>query len=172
MFQQDGSLTKKCVTCGSSTHLSKECTRPGGTKDPKRDEHWQQYRQRRQESTSSQAAGEDQDKGKGKRGRGKGKGKGKGKAAAADAQTQQPPPSPPVPPTTQATASVVISSQSAGAGADADAARRVPRGGSLLDSGANVRLKYVKHLSSIHPVLPMIIADGSTVFGSSYEGEK
>ena len=35
-----------------------------------------------------------------------------------------------------------------------------------------MRLKYVKHLSSTHPVLPMIIADSNTVFGSSYEGEK
>ena len=59
----------RCFICGLADHTSKECEAPGGQKDPKKDEHWAEYKKRKDENSTT-------DKGKGKS---KGKGDSKGK---------------------------------------------------------------------------------------------
>ena len=65
---------KWCLICKSKDHTSRECTRPGGGKDPERDKRWDEYRARREKAMQDGKAG------KGAKASGKGaKGKGKGK---------------------------------------------------------------------------------------------
>ena len=42
-----GSDAQRCVTCGSRSHTTKECTSPGGNQDPHADAAWASYRLRR-----------------------------------------------------------------------------------------------------------------------------
>ena len=60
----DGTLVQRCVTCGSSAHLSRDCTCPGGAKDPNYDESWSNYRRRRDENYAANPKGP-KSKGKG-----------------------------------------------------------------------------------------------------------
>ena len=79
---------KRCITCGKKDHGSKECTAPGGGKDPNHDASWDEYRKRKEKEAPSKGKGKGGGKGKGKGGGGKGKGKGanpKGDKAQAKA---------------------------------------------------------------------------------------
>ena len=48
-FKHDGIPTTdgRCYICGVKGHGTNQCSAPGGGADPKRDEHWTAYRQRR-----------------------------------------------------------------------------------------------------------------------------
>jgi len=88
----------RCLTCGRMNHLSKECTAPGGGADPKKQEVWTAYTQRKDKyypaykeaKAKEKAGGKGKSTGKGKgdgkgKSAGKGKGKGKGKPNQAKA---------------------------------------------------------------------------------------
>ena len=64
---------KRCFIYSSSQHVSGDCPCSGGGKDPKKDEHWQEYRERRKQAEEAGKVG------KGSKGKGKGKGNSKGK---------------------------------------------------------------------------------------------
>ena len=137
----------RCFICGSPAHRSPECTRPGGGADPKKDEHWAEYRKRREEAT---AAGK-LPKGKGKgtstaKGKGKGAGKGGGKGVSRDQAATVPsnPQAPGLAPSGgtgpgNARACIDIA---AAADASTSSPPRFPRDGVALDSWANVWLKH------------------------------
>jgi hypothetical protein len=81
---------KRCITCGKADHGCKDCTAPGGGKDPNRDATWKEYRDRKEASAPAQGKGKGKGKGKDADGKGKGK-KGKGKEqvkAALDSESQ------------------------------------------------------------------------------------
>jgi len=70
---------KRCITCGKSDHLHKECPAPGGGKDANRDAAWTEYRKRKEAAAPAFKKGKGKgkdEKGKGEKGKGKSKGKG------------------------------------------------------------------------------------------------
>ena len=167
MFDSSGTMVKRCVTCGSSAHTHKECTRPGGGADPEHDKHWEEYRKRKAEQAQQQPQqpgekGGDKGKGKGgRKGKGKGKGKGGGKVNAAtesapgESSTQPPPPAP-VTPQPRAVASKVAVRK-------LTYVDNVPHEGALLDSGATACVQYVDQLDSKEKVVPVYLASGSSL---------
>ena len=113
-----------------SMWVETDCPCPGGGKDPKKDEHWQEYRERRKQAEEAGKVGQSS----------KGKGKGKGKSKGKDSKTKpeaakggnQP---------QQAKACVDLARAAA---VDSDVSAKFPRDGVALDSWANVWLKHVK----------------------------
>ena len=59
LFRHEGFPTteKRCITCGKKDHLNKDCTAPGGVKDPKREESWKEYRERKEKHAPAKGAG-------------------------------------------------------------------------------------------------------------------
>ena len=110
--------------------MSGDCPCPGGGKDPKKDEHWQEYRERRKKA---EEAGKVE---KGSKRKGKGKGKSKGKDSKTKPDTAKGGDQP-----QQAKACLDLARAAA---VDADVSARFPRDGVALDSWANVWLKHVK----------------------------
>ena len=92
MFSADGDMIKRCVTCGSTSHVHKDCKRAGGSADPQKDAHWAAYKERK--AAQPQPAEGPGGKAKGKGGKNKGKDNSGGKGAAAAAAA--PPPEPQV----------------------------------------------------------------------------
>ena len=75
---------KRCFICKSQSHSSRECTCPGGSLDPDKDRHWDEYKARKAAAAEAGKTGKGTKGGKGGKGSkgdaGKGKGgKGKGK---------------------------------------------------------------------------------------------
>ena len=131
----------RCFICASAEHRSNACTRPGGGADPKKDEHWAEYRKRRAENGKGDgAAGKGKGKGGGK-GTGKGKeggkgykgGKGGGAAPATAAMAAEDVPA--------ARACMDIA-----AAASVNESAKFPREGVALDSWANVWLKHQRSM--------------------------
>ena len=117
-------------------HVSGDCPCPGGGKDPKKDEHWQEYRERRKQAEEAGKIG------KGPKGKGKGKGKSKGK----DSKTKPEAAKGGSPPQ-QAKACVDLARAAA---VDTDVSARFPRDGVALGSWANVWLEHVKDQPSFY----------------------
>ena len=40
-----GELVHRCTICGKTDHMIKDCTAPGGDRDPKKEEHWNEYKE-------------------------------------------------------------------------------------------------------------------------------
>ena len=135
-------LVNRCITCGKPGHVTKDCRAPGGGADPKREEVWKAYRERREaaaKANEEKGAGgkETQPKGKGYGGRGQGKAKGKaqGKVNIADAATVELSEAPAASPSTARMASATA--------AAVNNSRSFPAGAAGLDSWANVYLTHV-----------------------------
>ena len=79
---------KRCIICGKGDHGFKDCTAPGGAKDPNREATIAEYRKRKEANKPAEGKGKGQDReakgeGKGKKGKGKGKKGDKGSQAKA-----------------------------------------------------------------------------------------
>eukprot|EP00959_Pyramimonas_sp_CCMP1952_P060643 1266557-Pyramimonas_sp.AAC.1 len=118
-FKHEGIPTNanRCFICGEEGHSTKECTAPGGGKDPDFDKNWTEYRKRRDEAQQKAA----QDKG------GKGKTKGKKDGGGKGYNGNKGP------------GSTSKSCIAAAAGPEAD---KFPLGAVGLDSWANVHLVH------------------------------
>ena len=175
MFTQSGEMIKRCVTCGSKNHVHKECTRAGGGADAERDAHWAAYRQRKAEAPAQQQTGDGgKGKGKGKDRKGKGGDKGGGRkggpaaaaAAAAAASAESTTPSTAVASTIVAKVPIHPRSRRSAHLAD------VPVRRSMLDSGANARVTYVKQLDKSQGVGSVTLASGESAPCSTFIGFK
>ena len=129
---------KRCFICGSSQHVSGDCSCPGGGKDPKKDENWQDYRERRKQAEEAGKVGKGST---GKGPKGKGKGKGKGKTKSKDGGYTKPDAGKGKNLPEQAKACLDLARAAA---VDAEASARFPKDGVALDSWANVWLKHVR----------------------------
>ena len=62
----NGSLVRRCIICGRTSHTSKVCTCPGGSRDPKKTEVWKAY-QTRKDKELARLFGTNDNKGQAKR---------------------------------------------------------------------------------------------------------
>lgn len=65
----------RCITCGHRNHTTKDCTAPGGKKDPKWQGSWDEYCKRKAAANEAKGKGTGKGKGVGKGEDGKDKGK-------------------------------------------------------------------------------------------------
>ena len=128
----------RCFICASAEHRSNACTRPGGGADPKKDEHWAEYRKRRAENGKGDGAA-----GKGK-GKGGGKGKGKGKDGGKGYKGGKGGGAPPAMAAEDVPAARACMDIAAAASVNESA--KFPREGVALDSWANVWLKHQRSM--------------------------
>ena len=84
-FQHDGFPIeqKRCFTCKSPEHSSKECTCLGGGADPQKDKHWEEYRARKLKAAEN-LSGKQPPAAAGIGQKGKGNGKSKSKRKGKD----------------------------------------------------------------------------------------
>ena len=137
----------RCITCGKNGHGNKECTAPGGGKDPNRDASWDEYRARKDKEAPAKAKGNGKEgkgkEGKGKEGKGNGKkggkkGAGRGKDSAKAALDQE---------VSRASSAVTPAA--------------FPRHCIGLDSWANVHLSHRKPFKGFHSNDTLTQAHGS-----------
>ena len=128
---------KRCFTCKSPEHSSKERTCPGGGADPQKDKHWEEYRARK-----LKAGDYPSDKqppaaaGNGQKGKGKGKSKSKRKGKDKGQKGKDP------------TSKACVDPERAAAAGGSNGS--FPRNCVALGSWANVWLKHQKDMPANH----------------------
>ena len=164
-FRHDGFAThgddnkpiQRCIICGSMSHTSKDCTCPGGNKDPKKEEVWQAYRARKEKELAKLGVEDSggKSKGKGKKG---GKGGKKGKAKEGSNSTAAAATNPGLPDAATVGAAARTTVVVAGS---TTSNTTFPEGAVGLDSWANVWLKHVEGPEEGDWVELLTLADGA-----------
>ena len=165
---EDKKPIQRCIICGNTSHVSKDCTCPGGNKDLKKDEVWQAYRERKEKALAEGGAGASEQGGKGGKG---GKGKkgdkgGKGKKCDKRGEGGQPATGP----AAMAKAAAATEPGAVVSAATTTSRAPFPAGAAGLDSWANVYLKHNNSPEDANWTELLGLADGAAVACKNIRG--